>query len=98
MDCNVQNVIYRIKCKGCNEDYIGETGNLLRHRITVHNQQITHEKYRQIPLSKHLDICNKTRSIKYSVMPFYKLSEENILKRREKETYFIKLFSPKLNA
>ena len=29
-----------MKCRGCGEEYIWETGNFLRKRVTVHNQQI----------------------------------------------------------
>ena len=36
----VKNVIYVVKCSGCGEEYIGETGNFFRKRVTVHNQQI----------------------------------------------------------
>ena len=37
MTCEVKNVVYVMKCRGCNEEYIGETGNYLRRRVTVHN-------------------------------------------------------------
>ena len=36
MNCSSNNLLYAIKCCGCNEDYIGQTGNELRKRITVH--------------------------------------------------------------
>ena len=35
--CEVKNVVYVIKCRGCGDEYIGETGNFLRRRVTVHN-------------------------------------------------------------
>ena len=38
MSCDVKNIIYVMKCGGCEEEYFGETGNLLRKRVTVHNQ------------------------------------------------------------
>ena len=40
MDCSSKNFLYVIKCERCGEDYIGETGNELRKRMTVHRQQI----------------------------------------------------------
>ena len=40
MSCDVQNLIYVINCRGCGEEYIGQTGNLLRQRVEIHNQQI----------------------------------------------------------
>ena len=48
MTCNVENVVYVISCRGCNELYIGETNNL-RKRMTVHRQQIRDESTRLIP-------------------------------------------------
>jgi predicted GIY-YIG superfamily endonuclease len=40
MDCTVENVLYVLDCNGCKEIYIGQTGNILRNRKTVHAQQI----------------------------------------------------------
>ena len=40
MSCDVKNVIYVLECNGCNEYYIGQTGDKLRSRRTVHEQQI----------------------------------------------------------
>ena len=54
MDCSSKNLLYVIKCEGCGEDYIGETGNELRKRMTVHRQQIRDPTINMIPLSAHL--------------------------------------------
>lgn len=48
MSCDVKNVIYAMKCRGCGEEYIGETGNFLRKRVTVHNQQIRDPRRRML--------------------------------------------------
>ena len=40
MSCDVKNVIYVMKCRGFGKEDIGETGNFLRKRVTIHNQQI----------------------------------------------------------
>jgi hypothetical protein len=53
MSCNVQNVLYVITCNGCGEYYIGQTGDKLRNRRTIHAQQIRDPSTRKIPLSKH---------------------------------------------
>ena len=68
--CDVKNVIYVIKCRGCWENYIGETTNL-RHRMTVHNQQIRDLGTRKIPLSAHLDTCSNANP-KYFISLFIK--------------------------
>ena len=59
MTCHVQYVIYVITCNVCVEYYIGQTGDKLRTRRTVHAQQIRDPITRQIPLSQHLDICSE---------------------------------------
>ncbi|CAH3178618.1 unnamed protein product, partial [Porites evermanni] len=40
MNCTSTNLIYVITCAGCGHNYIGETGDVLRNRVTVHKQQI----------------------------------------------------------
>ena len=96
MDCTIENVIYVLVCNGCQEFYIGQTGDKLRNRITVHKQQIRDPSTRQLPLSTHLDICCK-KSPKFSVFPFYKFQNNDVSARLTKELYFINIFKPKLN-
>ena len=47
MSCDTKNVIFAITCPGCNEFYIGETGNTLRARVRVHKQHFNTPDYRQ---------------------------------------------------
>lgn len=97
MSCDVKNVLYVITCNGCKEFYIGQTGDKLRTRRTIHAQQIRDPSTRQIPLSEHLDKCSKLNP-KFMMFPFFKLQTENTTARITKETYFIKCFKPKLNV
>lgn len=97
MSCDVRNVLYVIRCLGCNEYYIGQTGGKLRDRRTVHAQQIRDPSTRQIPLSAHLDTCSKATP-KFTMFPFFKLKTETTSARLAKENYFIKCFKPLLNA
>ena len=73
MSCDVKNVIYVMKCRGCGEEYIGETGNFLRKRVTVHNQQIRDPSTRMLKVSEHIDNCAKHLNPKYFIYPFYKM-------------------------
>ena len=34
MDCSSRNILHLMKCEGCGEEYIGETGNDLRKQLT----------------------------------------------------------------
>ena len=71
ISCDVNNVVYVIRCQGCDEDHVGGTRNL-KQRGTVHNQQIRDTKTRKIPLSEHLDKCSSD-TLKYKIFPFHKL-------------------------
>ena len=97
MSCDVKNVIYVLACNGCNEYYIGQTGDKLRSRRTVHAQQIRDPSTRQLPLSEHIDICCQTNP-KFTMFPFFKMHSESFSARLAKEKHFIRCFSPKLNA
>ena len=52
--CEVKNVIYVMKCRGCGEEHMGETGNYLRKRVTMHNQQIRDPSSRMLHVSEHI--------------------------------------------
>ena len=83
---------------GCGEGYIGQTGNELRKRMTVHRQQIRNPELRMIPLSEHLSKRAKSSSKKFSVFPFYKFPEEAKEQQRIiKEAEFNSKYKPKLN-
>ena len=82
-------------CIKCEAQYIGETGNELKTRMTVHRQQIKHADVRHLKVSKHMFECNRG----FTVFPFYKLhSNASPIDRRAKEQYFINIFKPTLNA
>ena len=96
MTCKAKNFIYVIQCRGCNEQYIGETVNL-RNRVTLHNQHIRVPKLRKIPVNGHIADCSD-REPKYFIFPFYQMKTESIIKRKEKKKFFIRTFLPKLNS
>ena len=97
MTCEVKNVVYVMKCRGCGDEYIGETGNFLRRRVTVHNQQIRDPNTRILFVSEHLNVCAQQMNPKYHIFTFYKMYSDSTSLRRAKEHYFIKLLKPKLN-
>ena len=100
MDCSSKNLLYVIKCSGCGKDYIGETGNELRKRMTVHRQQIRDPTINMIPLSAHLRICAKDKENNFTLFPFYKFADnttETQLNKNVKESEFITKCRPKLN-
>ena len=86
-----------MQCAGCGLEYTGETMNL-RKRVTVHNQQIPDPRMRILKVSAHIDTCASSQTPKYHILPFYKMTKQSALARRDKEAYFIKKFIPALNS
>ena len=97
MSCDVKNVVYVMKCRGCGEEYIGETGNPLRQRVTIHNQQIRDPKTRMLKVSEHIANCAHALNPKYNIFPFYKMYSESTTLRRAKEKLFINTLKLQLN-
>ena len=97
MSCDVKKVIYVMKCRGCGYEYIGETGNYLRKRVTVHNQQIRDPSTKMLQISAHIDTCANNIFPKYYIFPFYKMYSESTTLRRAKKKFFINSLKPKLN-
>ena len=97
MDCSSKNLL---KCKGCGAEYIGETENELRKRMTVHRQQIRDPTINIIPLSAHLRTCAKDKENYFTLIPFYKFADNTTEQERiVKESEFITTYTcrPKLN-
>ena len=57
MDYGVRDFVYVITCNGCGEEYIGESGDTLRHRTSLHRNQILMPQYRKLKVSKHIAEC-----------------------------------------
>ena len=97
MSCDAQKLIYVIKCKGWDEEYIGATGDALRHRLTVHRQYIRDDRVRILYVSSHIANCARFQPIKFTILPLYKLQTDCATTRKMKEKHFIGFFKPKLN-
>ena len=97
MGCDAKNLIYVMQCTGCDEEYIGETGDSLRHRMTVHRQQIRNSNFRILHVSNHIATCARNCETPFKLFPLYKMKEADTTIRKMKESYFIDLFKPKLN-
>ena len=96
--CQSKNLIYCITCNGCSKQYIGETGDTLRNRMTVHRQHIRESKYQILYVSKHIAACAQGILPQFSITPFYKMQNYEEFARKNKEKYFISVFKPELNS
>ena len=80
-----------MKCSNCTFTYIGETNNL-RLRYNLHKQHIRENAVFYV--SKHIHSCGKGH---FSIMPIFKMKNEDENERKEKEIHFIKKYLPELN-
>ena len=97
MSCSVRDFIYVTSCNGCGEKYIGESGDTLRHRTALHRYHIALPQYRKLFVNKHIAECAISKSPKFTICPFFKLHNQDEIFRKEKESYFIAKYKPKLN-
>ena len=78
MSCEVKNLTYVIRCSGCHKEFIGETGDTRRPRVTVHKQQIRDVSTRMLYVSGHIDHCARSsKPIKLKIWPLYKMQSYN---------------------
>ena len=73
MTCETKNVIYLIKCCGCEKTYIGETGMCLKQRMSTHKTHINHAEHRKLAVSHHIFHCARDLEVKFKCMPIYKM-------------------------
>lgn len=59
------------------QEYIGETGDTLRLRITVLKQQISSPNTRMSSVSRHVDMCAYNWDIQFKIFPLYMYKNEN---------------------
>ena len=78
------------------EAYLGETGDKLSTRWTVHRQQSKlHPTQAPVQADVHFRICGNN---KYVVFPFYRPKYNDTNLRRRYEEYFQQKFKPLLNG
>ncbi len=94
MDCKSKYVIYVLICEKCKSFYVGQTEDL-RKRVTLHREQIKHEKYRHLPVSHHMANCNDGD---FKIIPIYLFFNTNRKQLEQKEKEIIEILKPELNV
>ena len=77
MRCDAKNLIYVMQYTGCDEEHIGETGYNLRHRMTLHRQQIRNSNVRMLHVSNHIATCARNCETPFKLFQLYKLKEDD---------------------
>ena len=93
-NCESSNLIYVVIYQGCKEEYIGETGCLVREWMSIYRQHIRQSQYQQLAVEEHLHTCGDG---KFHMFPFFKIIHENKSLRKSYEGYFIDKFKRLLN-
>ena len=74
----ILNLNYIVICQECQEEYIGETGCLVKENISVYRQHIRQPQY-QINVEHDLPFCS---SGEFQMFPFLQTKQENKLLRK----------------
>ena len=90
-NCGSSNLIHVVIFQGCKEEYIGETGCLVKERINIYRKHIRQPQYQQLAVEEHLSTCGDG---KFHMFPFFKILQENKSLRKSYEDYFIDKFKP----
>ena len=93
-NCESSNLIDVVICQGCKEEYIGETGYIVKERVNIYRQHIKQPQYQQLAVEEHLRTCGDG---KFHMFPVFKILQENKSLRKSYEEYFIDKFKPLLN-
>ncbi|KAK6730344.1 hypothetical protein RB195_007045 [Necator americanus] len=93
-DCMISGVVYRITCKLCGDEYIGETGRPLCIRVKEHLDGLEKSKT-FTSFGAHRRICHPNSEVEVVVrILFY---ESEITERRTLEAFWITAKSPEMN-
>lgn len=95
MTCVSKNVLYKLTCRGCNQYYIGQTGDELKQRTNLHRWGIRENQ--SLDVDKHIHDCAINCDPKFNIVPFFKVTKDNKKFRESKESEFINRFKPTLN-
>ena len=91
VDCCSRNIVYLIKCKKCAVQYVGETENALRVRLTGHRSNINHKR-KDRPVAKHFyQPDHSIYNLTIMVHVIEKIHWEDSYHRKRKESYRIEL-------
>ena len=71
-NCERSNVIYVIICQGSKEEYIRETGCLVKEQINIYRQHRRQPQYQQLAAEEHLRTCEDG---KFHMFPLFKIIE-----------------------
>ena len=90
IDCNTSNVIYKISCKKCGKNYIGETSRPVCDRIKEHIGYIINVDDQ--PTGRHFNSYGHSLE-DMSWLAFEKIYQNDTYYRKERESLWIEQFN-----
>ena len=94
--CKSRNCLYIAICGGCNEFYVGETGDKLSSRFSTHRNQGKESAFLvPVQADQHFRVCGNNE---YQVYPFLRPKRNSRVLRQAQERYWIKKLRPTLNG
>lgn len=93
-NCNSSFVIYYLKCKCCNDDYIGKSESSLKVRMNKHRSDLKNCSDNSLKITQHLYACGSG----FSCTIIYQEMSKSPLKLSIAEKYFINLIKPTHNV
>jgi hypothetical protein len=94
-NCASVDIVYLITCKICLIQYVGETGDTLRNRMSHHRSNIKTNK--NTPIGIHFNLLHRGQ-ISFSVVPIEILNSNSVTDRRDRESHWqaqLQTFYPK---
>ena len=91
VSCDTFNCVYLIHCEKCGQNYIGETGRLLKNRFSDHRGYITNQVL-SVSTGNHFNLPGHSLAhVKVTILE--QVKKTDIMYRKEREKYFINKFN-----
>ena len=91
VNCETYNCIYMLECKKCGKRYVGETGRMLKARMSDHRGYISNQVV-AISTGDHFNLPGHSLAdLNITILERVKKDDENY--RKEREAYFINKFN-----
>ena len=94
--CDTNGIVYYIKCKRCNQEYIGQTGRTLAKRFGEHRGYVNNNKTNE-PTGLHFNLPgHRLSDMEVSVLE--KVFSKDKLTRETRESFYIREFQTEING
>ena len=91
VNCDTCNCVYLIHCEKCGKNYIGESGRLLKNRLSDHKGYITNHVL-NVSTGDHFNLPGHSlANVQITILE--QVKKNDTMYRKEREKYFINKFN-----